>query len=131
MALPDATPKSLFPSAPTPASPAPGAGMSFRAPDAVEFPLVTSPETDGMTAFGSLVQADHDLDVLDHRVSHVRDARYDPGSHPPDASPVVFVAAPVTLSRKHAKWGTVMVLLAAFAFGLLTGFAGVFFFLTR
>ena len=140
MALPDA-PKSLFPSATPPASSArPGPGASFRAPAAVEFPLA-DPETDAMTAFGSLVQADHDLDVIDHRVSHVRDVRYDPGSNPPAPSPVVFVAAParspvvfvaapVTLSRKHAKRGTVLVLLAAFACGCLIGFAGVFF-LTR
>ena len=79
-----------------------------------------------MTAFGSKVQADRDLDMLDTRVCHVRDAQYGPGAHPSEVYPVIFVASPVTRIRAHAWRRPVVVLLAVFAVSVLAGLAGVF-----
>ena len=130
MAPPDATPKSLFPAAAKPADAAPpGADGSFRTPDSVEFPMFTGPEDDALTAFGSRVKADLDLELLDARVTHVRDVQYGTGSHPPDVSPVV--SPPPPLTRRHERvWGSRVVVLAVVAAGVLAGLAGVFF-LTR
>jgi hypothetical protein len=132
MAPPDATPQNLFPAATNPERSAlPGAGGYFGTPSTVEFPMFTDPEDAGMTAFGSRVEADRDLDALDAHVSHVRDARYGPVSPAPDVSRVVSMTAPVTRSPGRAWGKTVMVLLAVLAVSILAGFAGVFFFLTR
>jgi hypothetical protein len=142
MAPPDTNPNSLFPPAPTPAHLAlPRTGGSFGVPRNVEFPMSTDPEDAVMTAFGSRVEADLDLDLLDARVSHVRDARYGPVPHTPDVSwvvpvtapdvsRVVPVTAPVTRSRERAWRTPVLVFLAVLAVSLLAGFAGVLF-LTR
>jgi hypothetical protein len=127
MAPPDATPKSLFPAAATPASSAlPRAGGSFGTPSAVEFPMFTDPDDAAMTAFGSRVQADLDPDQLDGRVSHVRDAQYEPGGHPPEVSRVVSATAPVTRSREHGRRRKVVLLVALLAVGVLAGLAGAF-----
>jgi hypothetical protein len=139
MAPPDATPQNLFPAATTPErSASPGAGGYFGTPSTGEFPLFAGPEDAAMTAFGGWVEADKDLDHLDARVSHVRDARYGPGSQAPDVSRVVSMIAPVTApmtapvthSREHAWRTRVLVFLAVFAVSVLAGFGGVFF-LTR
>jgi hypothetical protein len=87
--------------------------------------MFTDPEDAAMTAFGSRVQADLGLDMLDTSDGHVRDAQYAPGAHPPDVYPV-FVASPVTRIREHAWRRPVVVLLAVFAVSVLAGFAGVF-----
>jgi len=133
MAPPDATPKSLFPAALTRAASAEPPPGAFATPATVEFPMVTDPEDADMSAFGSRVQADHDLEMIDARVCHVRDVRYGPGSHPPDASGVAPVTPPVARTRKRAGRRLVASLLAGSAVGLLVAAAGVslFFFLTR
>jgi|GEM_PF-3614372 len=130
MAPPDATPKSLFPAATTPEHSAlPAAGGYFGTSSTGEFPVFTDPD-DAMTAFGSRVEADWDLDGFDGHVSHVRDARYGPGPQAPDVSRVVPmtapVTAPVTRGPEHPWRTTVAVFLAVFAVSVLAGFAGVF-----
>ena len=127
MAPPDTNLNSLLPPAPTPARPAlPRTGGSFGVPGTVEFPMFTDPEDDAMTAFGSKVESDLDLDLLDARVSHVRDAQYEPVSYPPDVYPVISVTAPVTRMREHAWRRPALVFLVVFAVSVLAGFAGVF-----
>ena len=103
MAPPHATLKSVFPAAATPTGPG---GGSFGAPGIVEFPMVTESEDADMTSFGSQVQADRDqdLNVLDARVRHVRDAQYAPGLDLPDASGVHSVTMPVA-GRHESSWG--------------------------
>ena len=117
MAPPDATPKSLFPASATPAGAAGTGGASFGAPGIVEFPMATEPENADLTSFGSRLQADRDQDpnLLDARVSPMRDAQYAPGSHPPDASGVLSVTVHVAGSHEHPWWAKVVVLLALFA----------------
>ena len=147
MAPPDATPKSLFPGAATPAAAAaPGA---FALPETLEFPMVTDLDGAHMSAFGNRVQSDHDADLLDARVSHVRDVRYGPDSPPPyappaevsrvevsavkvsavDVTPVIFVSSPLTPRDEHPWRTPVLVFLAVFAVIFLAGLGVVF--LTR
>jgi hypothetical protein len=130
MAPPDATPKSLFPGAPAaPAEAAPGA---FAKPETLEFPVVDLEEAP-MSAFGNRVQADQDADLLDARVSHVREVRYGPGSHLADASSGVPVTPTVARAGAHAWSETAVALLAGSAVGLIVAAVGVslFLFLTR
>ena len=139
MAPLDATPQNLFPAATTPENSAlPGAGGYFGTPSTGEFPVFTGPEDAAMTAFGSRVEADTDLDEFDAHVSHVRDARYEPGFQAPDVSRVVSMTvpvtapmtAPVTRSREHVWRTRVLVFLAVLTVSVLAGFGGVVF-LTR
>lgn len=131
MAPPDATPQSLFPAATTPEHSAlPGAGGYFGTASTGEFPMLNDPEDTAMTAFGSRVEADRDLDTLDAHVSHVRDAQYGSVAKASDVSRVVPSTAPLTRVREHAWRRPVMVFLVVFVVTALAGLAGVFF-LTR
>ena len=134
MAPSDATPKSLFPGAATHAAAAsPGA---FATPATVEFPTVDLEGAD-MSTFGDRVRTDQDADLLDTRVSHVRDVHFVPSSPVPDASPVGSVSQPVAPSSERSPeraWrGMVKALLAGSAVGLLVAAVVVtlYFLLTR
>ena len=129
MTLPDSTPRSVFPGAANPVASAQRVAGAFATPAMVEFPMVTDPENDAMSAFGSRVQADHDANLLDARVCHVRDVRYGPGSQPAKVSPVAPEAPRAGRMRTRGPRRMVVALLVGAAVGLLVAAAVAAFFL--
>jgi hypothetical protein len=99
---PDTTADSLTPGVlPVPGEVDPAARVSFTAPLDVEFPALTAADNAPVSAFGNLVQADVDLDLLDVNISHVREVRYLPGQASRETMPPEAIT-PDALPGQHA-----------------------------
>jgi hypothetical protein len=125
---PGTTPESLAPAAaPIPQGVDPEAQLSFTAPQDVEFPALTASDDAPVSVFGTMVQSDVDADLLDVKISHVREVRYLPGQGSRETiptemnTPAAILAQPVPAAPARARRSRAVLVLLVVGIAVILG----------